>query len=233
MLPGAGSSCKDVKELLVQDQRLMACSYRFLRRNFLRIPAAFWKPYSKIYYVSEWADWVIHWIGQKIARHVSHSTPYSYSVIQRSDGIRKQVVHFGSRNMYFGRGSREIHPSNRVVFTWYHGSDTDSNPSNLAMIRALPECVHYVEKIVTASNISKSRLIEWGVPEAKIASIPLGVDLGTFKPAVELERRSLRAPGESHWLRYGSNQQPYQRAWKRWALRSPCSLRAPGAHPHL
>jgi len=85
-----------------------------------------------------------------------------------------------------------VHPSNRVVFTWFHGSDADPSPHNQQMIQMLPECVPHVEKIVTASSIAKARLMGWGVPEAKIALIPLGVNLRRFQPATPAQRRSWR-----------------------------------------
>lgn len=56
----------------------------------------------------------------------------------------------------------------------------------------LPECVPHVDKIVTASSIAKARLMGWGVPEAKIALIRLGVNLRRFQPATPAQRRSWR-----------------------------------------
>jgi len=135
---------------------------------------------------------VVDRVGHYITHWVHQKTGVDCQVTRTYEGIVRQVVHFGSRNAYFSGGFQHVDPSNRVVFTWFHGSDADPNPDNQRMIRALPECVPRVEKVVTSSSIGKERLLGWGVSQSKIALIPLGVDLRCFRLATVAQRRSWR-----------------------------------------
>ena len=155
------------------------------------VPAAFKRAYSTVYYVTEGGDWVIERVGMHLARGL-RALDVPHRVVRSADGLRRQVIHFGSRNAYLSGAHERVHPSNRVVFTWFHGSDEDPHPDNQRMIRLLPQVAPRVARIVTAANVSKERLLHWGVPEEKIALIPLGVDLRYFRPAAAEARRALR-----------------------------------------
>ena len=86
----------------------------------------------------------------------------------------------------------KVHSSNKVVFTWFHGTEEDKNLENLAMIQALPEASRRADVVHTPCTISKENLIKWGVPEEKIVVVPLGVDLGIFKPVSEGQKDTIR-----------------------------------------
>lgn len=166
--------------------------HKFFQRCLGYLSVNFQKPYSKVYYVPEGGNWVIDRIGDILSQALVEEADLDFQVIRGYHRIMQQVVHFGSRNAYLRSGFRNVHPSNRVVFTWFHGSEDDPSPENQEMIRRLPDCVSQVDRIVTSSSIARSRLLRWGVPESKIVVVPLGVDLSLFTPPTLAKRQRWR-----------------------------------------
>jgi glycosyltransferase involved in cell wall biosynthesis len=77
------------------------------------------------------------------------------------------------------------------LYTWFHDSDED--PGSPFFMKKISESLPNVRRIVTSCSIAKERLQRWGVPEEKIAMIPLEVDLSIFHPGTETDRRNTRA----------------------------------------
>ena len=168
---------------------LLREGYGLWRRTIPNLSMRFRQPYTYLYYIDEGKDWVIKWLGQSILHRLHQQVGLEGQVTPVSEGIERQLIHFGSRNVYFTGGYRRVHASNRVVVTWFHGSAGDPNPENQQMISRLPERVPHVHRLVTASSTIRDRLLTWGVPAAKLAVIPLGVDLRQFRPPAPEERR--------------------------------------------
>ncbi len=166
--------------------------YKSAHRWLGRLASRLRSPYSRVYYVVEGRDWSIDWDGQYITSNVREQTGVPCLTTRRYQGITNQVVHFGSRNIFLGGGFRELDPSNRAVFTWFHGNEADPTPENKAMIRALPDAAPHAQIVVTSSTIARGRLIGWGVPESKIVVIPLGIDLKVFRPAIAAKKERMR-----------------------------------------
>lgn len=167
-------------------------TYRLLSKWRYLIAGRFHAKYSRVYYIGDRNNWSIEWDARYISNQVRSLTDtpcYSTSVYE---GITNQVVHFGSRNSYLRKGIYDAHPSNRVVLTWFHGNEADPNPDIQYMIRKLPESIDRVSKFVTSSTIAKKNLMCWGVPESKLAVIPLGVDLRRFHPSDGVQKHELR-----------------------------------------
>ncbi|MGH2543173.1 MAG: hypothetical protein ACRDIB_10260, partial [Ardenticatenaceae bacterium] len=137
--------------------------YRSAHKWLGRLASRLHDPYSRVYYVVEGRNWSIDWDGRYITRYVKEQTGVPCHTTQHYQGITNQVAHFGSRNVFLGGGFREIATSNRVVFTWFHGNESDPTPENQALIRMLPEAMSRVEMVVTSSTIGKERLAGWGV----------------------------------------------------------------------
>ena len=167
-------------------------SYRSAHKWLGRLTGAMHSPYSRIHYVAEGRGWSIAWDGHYITRNVMEQTHVPCHTVRNYQGIRNQVVHFGSRNVFLGGGYREVDPSNRVVFTWFHSNESDPSPENQAMIGVLPDAMPHADMVVTSSHIALSRLVAWGVPESKIVVIPLGIDLNIFRPAGDAQRGLIR-----------------------------------------
>ena len=174
-------------------RQLAAKVYRSFNRNKNRLASKFQSPYSRVFYVIESKNWSISWDGYYITHNVERNSGIGCRTTRFYEGISRQILHFGSRNIYLGDGRyRSVDPSNRTIFTWFHGSESDLNPENQKMIRAIPECISLVDKVVTSSSIAKGRLIGWGVPESKLKVIPLGIDLERFQPAMRNQYESIR-----------------------------------------
>jgi glycosyltransferase involved in cell wall biosynthesis len=135
-----------------------------------------------VHYVVEPADWAIAHDGRYVVDGLRALGAVPAYVTRSPLGLRRQVVHFGSRNLYMLAGYRDVDASNRVAMTWYHGSPADPNPENQAMIAALPERSRGLQMVTTASSLARDRLAGWGVPLEKIVVVPIGVDLRIFRP---------------------------------------------------
>ena len=179
----------------------MTAPVRDAKAAAARVPSTPWRkfrqrlfarPYSKVAYVIERKGWSIDWDGRYITEAIRRQARVDCRVAASARGLKHQVVHFGSRHLYFSAGAWLADRSNRVIVTWFHGSDADPHPENQRMIRMLPEHLPRLERVVTASKIVEARLLRWGVPAGKIARIPLGVDLSMFRPASSEERRAAR-----------------------------------------
>jgi len=150
------------------------------------------KPYCLLLYVTESADWVIKQIGIDITRCLNEQKLLSARTTTTYRGTHNQIIHFGSRGIFLSKTWEQVDPSNKIIFTWFHGAEEDKSPANLAMIKALPEASKRADVVHTSCTVSKKNLIKWGVPEEKIVVVPLGVDLGVFKPVSEEQKDTIR-----------------------------------------
>ncbi|MFC2044517.1 glycosyltransferase family 4 protein [Chloroflexota bacterium] len=146
------------------------------------------RPYSKLYYVVESADWSIKWDGKYITQNLNRQNLIKACITETYQGVRNQVLHLGSRNLFLPDTWHRINSSNKTVFYWTHGTEEDGSPANLAMIKAIPDAANKADIIHTPCKISESNLLRWGVSQDKIVVIPVGVDLNIFKP-VTAERK--------------------------------------------
>lgn len=145
---------------------------------------------AELYYIVEKKEWSINWDGKYITQSLNSQNLISADIGYRRAArlAKKKILHFGSRNLYLPDTYKQVHQSNKVVFTWFHGTEED-----VKFIEALPKCVDYTDVVHTSCHISRNNLINWGIPEGKITVIPLGVDLGLFKPISAEEKQTRRA----------------------------------------
>ena len=159
----------------------------------LRSVAAFYRGYRRrgVHYVCHGRNWVIRWIGEAIQEQMRRRTPpVPYALSQEVQYLYCQVVHFGSI-WQFVRHVEHTHRSNRVLVTFYHGSE-DADAEMQRAYHALRENMPRVDGVVTASRIMESQLLAAGIPHEKLHLIPLGVDVGRFHPPSPERRRELR-----------------------------------------
>ena len=139
-----------------------------------------------IHYLVENADWSIRWDGIYITENLKKLYGLEAQIGQKFSHIRNSILHFGSRGTYLPHHYFKIHKSNRVVFTWFHGTQNDHK-----FIQSLPKGAEKADFVHTSCLISRNQLLEWGVSESKIKVIPLGVDNQLFH-ALESSDKRLR-----------------------------------------
>ena len=179
-----------IERIAMWGNRSLRKNYKSVRKGSKRARSLIQKPFSRVYYIVESQNWSIHWDGAYITKNTRELTNTPCDSITEYDWITKQVVHFGSRSIYFQGGFERVHPSNRIVVTWFHGDISDQNFE--PQIRMIPDRMPHLDKVVTSSNIGRDKLLSWGVPEKKLSVIPLGIDLSIFRPTANSNKASAR-----------------------------------------
>ncbi len=138
-----------------------------------------------LYYVVEGANWSIDHDGRSITANLRDITS---TVVTTCRGIRNSIVHFGSVNTFLSNdGPKLPHRSNKIIVTWFHISPGDKR------VEFIPEAAKYVDLWHTACNITRNKLIKLGVPEEKITTIPLGVNLTAFGVPTPQQKENIRS----------------------------------------
>lgn len=145
-----------------------------------------------IYLVTDASNWILDRVGHNVAAYVQKEHKISTHLVADSFGLKNQIIHFVDRYVYFNGAPGQLHPSNHLFLTWFHGDLSDSNPAMQRLFTQLFEAAHSLERIVLSCRISKQPLVELGIPEDKLVMIPLGVDLTRFCPPSEEMRRQAR-----------------------------------------
>lgn len=138
-----------------------------------------------VYYLVEGVNWSIDHDGRSITANLHN---ISSMVTTRCYGIRNSIVHFGSINTFMVNGQLRLpHKSNKIVVTWFHVSPGEKR------IELIPEAIKYVDLWHTPCNITRDKLIEFGVPKEKITVIPLGVNLSAFGVPIPRRKENIRS----------------------------------------
>lgn len=156
-----------------------------LRSLFEAIALLTWER-KDVYYVFEGKLWSVRHDGASITSNLPRlrgcivTRPWPF--------IQRSVFHFGSINTFCRLdGFRLPHPSNHTIVTWFHVSPGDTRT------RFIEGMVRFVDLWHTSCQVTRRILCSLGVPEEKLVVIPLGVNLGRFKPPERETRESGRA----------------------------------------
>ena len=147
-------------------------------------------PQAPIGLVADNAEWAITWVARYICDGVNALRPGLAAVTPYPSGLRRSIVHFGTRDIWLAAQER-IGPTNKVVVTSLHGDSSDGEHvkrSLGAFVDSLPR----VAAVVTSNRIVERRLLKFGVSRERLHVIPLGVDTRLFVPPTESERASAR-----------------------------------------
>jgi len=163
----------------------MITTFSFIVRilNKLKINLFFpFKNRNKLIYIVEDANWAIKWVGYYIVKTLKKSG-IQCTTDKHFSKYKNKIIHFGARGLYLPEGWKNIDPSNKVIFTYFHGDDND-----IIFINALKEASQVAKYFHTSCTKTKQHLIKYGVPEEKIVIIPLGIDENIFSSIDELEK---------------------------------------------
>ncbi len=148
-----------------------------------------------IHYIIEDNDWVIKEDGESITRHLREKYNLNANITTNFKDVKNSILHFGSRTTYFPTGYQQIHPSNKVIFTWFHFTNDNKDSEYLLNLKKGSERADFVH---TSNQTTKKLLIENGVSEEKIVVIPLGIDIELYKVISKeeklLKRKQLGIP---------------------------------------
>ena len=145
---------------------------------------------ASIYYVIDDADWSIYWDGRYITEGLRDRHGWKTEIVRRTGGIRGQIIQFGSRYSFLDGSCGSLYLFNRIFLTWFHGNPTD--PDFTKLFDALGRVAGVAEKIVVPCTLTKAPLLDMGLPPEQLVTIPLGVELGRFRPATSAEKEIIR-----------------------------------------
>lgn len=163
-----------------------------IKRLFLRINGiignmtANWRG-VRVVYIAETYEWSIKHDALSITHALNANGLVRARVTYSPHLLRNQVVHFGSINTFLTRrGVARVHPSNRVIVTWFHIVPGDSRVAQLVAEQ------ERVDRIHTSCLSTKETLVQAGIDLEKIVVIPLGVDLDVFTKRTPESRSAIR-----------------------------------------
>ena len=141
-------------------------------------------------YIYDGADWVIRSEGEYITRGIQAQYGVDCRLLTDVRFLYRQVVHFGCQHLFTEGGYLDVHPSNRVVVTFFHGDRSD--PAFAPAVSVLQREIDRVDRVIVSCRIMARRMETWGIPAHKVYLIPIGVDLQLFKPPTEGQREAVR-----------------------------------------
>ena len=158
------------------------------------------KNHIPISFICEKKHWAIYWEGIGISNEINKklSKPIM-AVTHKVHSVRSPIIHFGSQYMWeIWRGI--IPKESVVVVNFFHGKPEDG-PEVSKHIESFVTDHRLIDIIVVSNSISQNRLISWGIPEAKIVKIYIGVDSKIFKLHGKQEKLKARS-----YLGFNSNE---------------------------
>ena len=151
---------------------------------------------STLAYVVEAAPWSVQWDGVYITRGLRRQQLLSARTTTTPFGVRSNIVHFGSfRTLYFRKQRYKLSKKRTHVLTVFH-----VQPGN-TQYEILPDLMSELAVLHTSCQATKRDLVALGVPDDRVAVIPLGVDTELFAPsaagAAEATRQKLGIPDDA------------------------------------
>lgn len=147
---------------------------------------------DRLLLVTDGSGWIIERVAQSIRANVPPA--FRARVVQHEWAqARRSIVHFVNRSWAWAdRVLADVHPSNRLIGLWWHGSLDSKDPEmQEALARAGREHAAFARMQVTC-GIGRETMLAVGVPEKKLVLLPEGVDLRVFRAARPGERDEMR-----------------------------------------
>jgi len=142
-------------------------------------------------YIIESHNWSIAADGKNIQEELSRQFNLQMKLSKHPFAYKPKVMHFGSQFMFqnwfdFTR-SKEI----STVVSYFHGKYGDGKEidTNLDYLR---NNISGVDRVIVPNTLMRDRLVELGIPNPKIAQIPIGVSMAMFHPASLGMKRLIR-----------------------------------------
>lgn len=147
----------------------------------------FFRQNVDIFFVVENANWVTDREWKNISDGLNKIGKIKSCITSTAVGLRNKKIHFGSVNTLIAKkGLKKVHFSNKIILTWFHVVEGDER------LRFITDLNKRVSTIHTSCEITKGKLIEYGLDKSKIVVIPLGIDLNFFKTTTEQNKILIR-----------------------------------------
>ncbi len=162
-----------------------------IARDLFRSIKSLW--HKDLVMVSDESQWAVDWEAFYISKYLTEIYGVKPSRMEFPWYLRNQIIHFINRYSYLYGPFEDLHPSNRVLLTWYHGDPSDPNPAMRELFDILPKAIPYLDKVITSCTKSRDTLIECGVSPSQVKIIPIGIDLSVFMPTDEVGKKTARS----------------------------------------
>lgn len=140
--------------------------------------------------IVEKADWAIRWYGTFTAEAVNKLRPETAWVHTNPAIMRRGIIEFGSQYQWIDWNDH-ISPKCRTVSTFFHGKPDDGDAVT-RHIEHFMATLPRLDKIICSASIVRDRLLSWGVPNNKLALIPIGCETNRFIPPTLEQRKEIR-----------------------------------------
>lgn len=137
---------------------------------------------TALIYIIEGANWSTDRDGENITKNIQKIRAKTDCGF---DNYKNKIVHLGSLPVF--NKIKQTDKSNRVVQTIFHVAE-----EYVPTIQKIKNSLNEISFIHTASQGTKNKLTALGLPENKIAVIPLGIDLNIFNSVTVDEKKSIR-----------------------------------------
>ena len=146
----------------------------------------------RVHYIADTSNWSFKWDAHYISQGLAARLGNPVLVNTTPWQMRHQVFIFGNRYAWLNGPHQQLHRSNKVIVTWFHGDPTDPDPAMQNMFKQLPAIFDRVDRVVVTCDYSAQVLIDHGVATEKLVKICLGVDLAKFVPPDVVKRQQIR-----------------------------------------
>jgi glycosyltransferase involved in cell wall biosynthesis len=149
--------------------------------------------------VGDEAGWILDEVAEQLARHLPADIGRR-SISTAWPAARHCTIHFLDRAWAWSDGVLDrIDASNRLIAVWWHGRLDSPSPIIQAALGRLREQHQRFTRLQVTCSSGRRTLEALGVPPQKIVTLPVGVDLRSFRPvpddaARSAARRAVDAP---------------------------------------
>lgn len=152
------------------------------------LKALFSKPYSRLYIVGDNADWVIDEESKELKK-IAGKLGLKAEKIMSAHFDLPQFVHYASQ---FSLNEPSIYKRrNRISVDYFHGKP-EQGESFKKCFESLKANHEKLFKIRVSNREMEKLVKESGIAPAKVARIPIGINLGIFTPQTEERKRGMR-----------------------------------------
>lgn len=142
-----------------------------------RIRSAVHRPYSRLFFVGDTAEWVLSWELKEVKGIAERlGLPSWRSELQ---GIFRQSVFFS--NKYFLRKPETyFNRALRIALPYFHGYPSSGDPVHVLCYENLKKHHHAISRIQVSHTCMRDLILETGIEHSKVHLIPIGINASFF-----------------------------------------------------